>query len=268
MEQSARQRHPFRASYSHKYKNISNKWGFVMSKIACSSVVIVHPSQLFSDALAGVVTNSPLKLECVSSDIDDLPFEKISGSPLFVVGGRTPGHLADNVRNIKECLCCSRIIAIGSTSEPHVVLMALEAGADGYLHEEMTSATLIMALELVLRGETVLPSVVVSLLAEYIDKSQVAVANLLRPNGVELPFVSPEEIKRAYPVLSTRQTTILQALIDGTPNKVIAQHLKLSEATVKLHVKAVLRKINVSNRTQAAVWGIKHSNTNIPLQRG
>jgi len=210
-----------------------------------------------------MVTTAPIKLQHVSTDIDDIPFEKISGSPLFIVGGRTPGHLADNVRNIKECLCCSRIVAIGGTSEPHVVLMVLEAGAGGYLHEEMTAETSIMALELVLRGETVLPSGIVSLLVEYgAAKSQVTVASAPRRNEAELPFIPPEEIKQNDPGLSKRQTAILQALIEGTPNKVIAEQLKLSEATVKLHVKAVLRKIHVSNRTQAAVWGIKQaSNT-------
>jgi two-component system nitrate/nitrite response regulator NarL len=231
-----------------------------MSEIPYSSVVIVHPSRLFSEALAGIVTNAPLKLEYVSTDIDGIPFEKISRPPLFIVGGRTPSHLADNVRNIKQCLCCSRIIALGDTSEPHVVLMALEAGAGGYLHEEMTLETFIMALELVLRGETVLPSVIVSLLAGNVAaKSQVTVANAPRRNEAELPFISLEEIKGNEPGLSTRQTAILQALVDGSPNKVIAQQLRLSEATVKLHVKAVLRKINVRNRTQAAVWAIKQA---------
>jgi two-component system nitrate/nitrite response regulator NarL len=231
--------------------------------------VIVHPSRLFSEALSSVVTNAPLKLEYISTDIDGIPFEKISRPPLFIVGGRTPSHLADNVRNIKQCLWCSRIVAIGHTSEPHVVLMALEAGAGGYLHEEMTSETLIMALELMLRGETVLPSVVVSLLAGNVAaKSQVTVANAPRRDGPELLFISLKEIKRNDPGLSTRQTAILQALIDGTPNKVIAQQLKLSEATVKLHVKAVLRKINVRNRTQAAVWAIKRAQLHRPLLPG
>jgi len=251
-------------SYGHGYKNLSKKWASVMP--AYSSVLIVHPSRLFSEALAGILTTTPLKLEHVSTDIDSIPFKKISGSHLFIVGGRTPGHLADNVRIIKECLLCSRIVAIGSPTEPHVVLMALEAGAAGYLHEEMSTETLMMALELVLRGETVLPSVIVSFLAGYLPaKSQVTVANGLRPN--EVGFILPEKIKRDDPGLSTRQAAVLQALIDGTPNKVIARQLKLSEATVKLHVKEVLRKIHVSNRTQAAVWAIKRaSNSNILSQ--
>ena len=243
-------------------------WASVMAEIASTSVVIVHPSRLFSEALASIVTTVPLKLEYVSTDIDGIPFEKISRPPLFIVGGRTPSRLADNVRNIKQCLCCSRIIAIGDTSEPHLVLIALEAGAGGYLHEEMTAETLIMALELVLRGETVLPFVVVSLLAGNVAaKSLVTVASAPTANGTELPFLSLEEIKRNDPGFSTRQTAILQALIEGTPNKVIAHQLKLSVATVKLHVKAVLRKINVTNRTQAAVWAIKQvSNTNTSSQ--
>ena len=239
-----------------------------MSEMACSSIVIVHPSRLFSEALADVVNTAPLKLEYVATDVDCVPFGMLSSIPLFIVGGRTPSHLADNVRKIKECLCCSRIVAIGRTSELHVVLMAIEAGAVGYLHEEMTTKTLIMALELVLQGETVLPSVVVSLLAEYAAaKSQVTVANAPTRNGAELPFI-PEEIKRNDAGFSKRQTAILQALIDGRPNKVIAQQLKLSEATVKLHVKAVLRKIQVSNRTQAAVWAIKRAQCHRPLLPG
>jgi two-component system nitrate/nitrite response regulator NarL len=234
---------------------------------AYSSVLIVHPSRLFSETLASVLSTTPMKLEHVSTDVDSIPFKKISGSPLFIVGGRTPGDLADNVRLIKECLWRSRIVAIGGPTEPHVVLMALEAGAAGYLHEEMTTETLIMALELVLRGETVLPPVVVSLLARYrAAKSQVTVANGLRRN--EVGFILPEEIKQNDPRLSTRQAAVLQALIDGIPNKVIARQLNVSEATVKLHVKEVLRKIHVSNLTQAAVWAIKRaSNTNI-LSKG
>jgi two-component system nitrate/nitrite response regulator NarL len=108
----------------------------------------------------------------------------------------------------------------------------------------------------------------VSLLAGYgAAKSHVTLANAPKRNGAELCFISLEEVKRTDPALSTRQAAILQALIDGTPNKVIAQQLKLSEATVKLHVKAVLRKINVRNRTQAAVWAIKHaSNTSASSQ--
>ena len=57
--------------------------------------------------------------------------------------------------------------------------------------------------------------------------------------------------------LSEREIEILRCLILGYANKVISRRLDISEATVKVHVKAILRKLRVSNRTQAAIWAVK-----------
>ena len=61
------------------------------------------------------------------------------------------------------------------------------------------------------------------------------------------------------PALSPRQLVILRHLISGDSNKSIARKVLLSEATVKVHVKTILRKIRVHNRTQAAIWALNHS---------
>ena len=58
--------------------------------------------------------------------------------------------------------------------------------------------------------------------------------------------------------LSAREAEILRCIRSGASNKVIARELDVAEATVKVHVKSVLRKIEVSNRTQAAIWAIEH----------
>src|SRR3546814_10958017 len=58
--------------------------------------------------------------------------------------------------------------------------------------------------------------------------------------------------------LSDRELEILRWLIMGCPNKVISKRMDISEATVKVHVKAVLRKLRVKNRTQAAIWAANH----------
>ena len=50
----------------------------------------------------------------------------------------------------------------------------------------------------------------------------------------------------------------MQCLMQGAPNKIIARQLDVAEATVKVHVKAILRKIQVANRTQAAMWAVEH----------
>ena len=49
---------------------------------------------------------------------------------------------------------------------------------------------------------------------------------------------------------------MLQCLVDGSPNKTIARKLSISDATVKVHVKNILRKVRAANRTQAAIWAL------------
>jgi two-component system nitrate/nitrite response regulator NarL len=60
------------------------------------------------------------------------------------------------------------------------------------------------------------------------------------------------------PHLSPREKAILSCLIEGNSNKCIARKIDIAEATVKVHVKAILRKIRVQNRTQAAIWGMNN----------
>jgi two-component system nitrate/nitrite response regulator NarL len=52
--------------------------------------------------------------------------------------------------------------------------------------------------------------------------------------------------------------SVLQCLLNGEPNKVIANRLNITEATIKVHLKSVLRKIKATNRTQAAIWAYGH----------
>ena len=58
--------------------------------------------------------------------------------------------------------------------------------------------------------------------------------------------------------LSPREMQILRHLLDGDSNKLIGKHLDITEATVKVHLKSLLRKIGVANRTQAAIWAMNN----------
>ena len=60
------------------------------------------------------------------------------------------------------------------------------------------------------------------------------------------------------PQLSPREKSILRCLMEGDFNKCIARKIDIAEATVKVHVKAILRKIRVQNRTQAAIWAMNN----------
>jgi len=63
---------------------------------------------------------------------------------------------------------------------------------------------------------------------------------------------------RKLPKLSERENQILDGLVKGHANKVIARTCDITEATVKVHMKSILRKIRVGNRTQAAIWALEN----------
>ena len=119
--------------------------------------------------------------------------------------------------------------------------IAVEGGANALLPKDISADALHYSLELVLLGEQIFPTL----------------QSLLKPrtpSGGDLPMMTSRQV-----TLSTRERQILACLVDGQPNKTIARNLNMAEATVKVHLKALLRKIDAQNRTQAAIWGMNNS---------
>jgi two-component system nitrate/nitrite response regulator NarL len=79
--------------------------------------------------------------------------------------------------------------------------------------------------------------------------------------GVAVGGHVTERSGRNLPKLSSREWQILDGLVKGNANKVIARDCNITEATVKVHMKSILRKIRVGNRTQAAVWALANGST-------
>ncbi|MFM2043199.1 MAG: hypothetical protein RLY86_1775 [Pseudomonadota bacterium] len=127
---------------------------------------------------------------------------------------------------------------------------AIQAGADGILMKDISVEALAQSMRLVLAGEKVFPTRLASLLV-----------------GGRLPAPMPDDRDRGLSRgpgrgdrsgLSRREMQILRHLVTGESNKSIAGSLNITEATVKVHLKTLLRKINASNRTQAAIWALNH----------
>jgi two-component system nitrate/nitrite response regulator NarL len=108
---------------------------------------------------------------------------------------------------------------------------------------------LIRSLELVMLGEIVLPpSLVLSAMEDLSYRGGYLGGCLNEQEGCDLKGRK----------LSNRESEILLCMKEGAPNKLIARKLNLSEATVKVHVKAILKKIGAMNRTQAALWAAQN----------
>ena len=146
----------------------------------------------------------------------------------------------DAIRQIAHAYPHARIAVLADQFEMERLIECFDAGVDGYIVKSMNCDPLITALRLVAMGEKVLPSQ----LAEVIGRHNFETAT----PGADLEH----EMDDAK--LSLRERDVLCCLMAGHSNKVIARELDVCEATVKVHVKAILRKLDVSNRTQAAMW--------------
>jgi two-component system nitrate/nitrite response regulator NarL len=150
------------------------------------------------------------------------------------------GSAADVVRSLKAVCPEARVVLLTGELDAGIMMKAIEAGADGFLMKDMSMEALAQSLRLVMMGETVFPSPLAALL----------ISGRLSGAAADLPA--------SYKGVSQREGQILRCLLNGNSNKVIANHLRITEATVKVHLKSLLRKINVSNRTQAAIWGLNN----------
>ena len=112
----------------------------------------------------------------------------------------------------------------------------------------------IKSIELVAMGETVFPP---AFLSFALDSKTDLGRKATQPDESERAvFVTTEDTVASQ--LSPREKSILRCLIEGDSNKSIARKIDIAEATVKVHVKAILRKVRVQNRTQAAIWATNH----------
>ena len=162
---------------------------------------------------------------------------------LFIVDKPDDVHEIDgDIRRLKSLSGDVRLVVLAESMAADQVVGSFAAGVDGYLLGDIPPEALCESLRLVMLGEKVFPSRLVTLLA---GKSWAA-HSAARPNANGEGFLSEREVE------------IVSRLTDGMPNKVIASELTITEATVKVHLKSIMKKLGVSNRTQAAIWAINN----------
>lgn len=174
---------------------------------------------------------------------------------LIVESGGDPRAMTSQIEVFKRQRPDGRVAVLADQYVLPWVLSAFRAGANAYLLKALTSDAFIKALELVMLGETILPSELLAFMdnpAQPLEdhgamRLDIRTDAALQPDALELPK------------LSSREEYILRYIGEGYPNKLIARKMGIAEGTVKVHVKAILRKIRVGNRTQAAIWLMNNS---------
>jgi DNA-binding NarL/FixJ family response regulator len=142
---------------------------------------------------------------------------------------------------IREELPDTRIIMLTVSEQDEDLFAAIKAGARGYLLKSVEPDHLLKAIDLLMKGEAVIPHNMASkLLTEFSVMAK-------QP-------VSKADSSGDFQPLTNREKEILQTLSGGATNKEIGNALNISEHTVKIHLKNILKKLHVNNRIQAAVY--------------
>jgi two-component system, NarL family, nitrate/nitrite response regulator NarL len=165
---------------------------------------------------------------------------------LFIVDASPPSYrVLEIVMGLRRQNPNTRIVVLGDRFDLRFMRMGREAGVDLFILAGSAPKVLINLLELTLLGEKVLPRALFeSVLLEMMQL----------PASQMLPASAQDKHDPGHQKFSPRETTILQGLIGGETNKMIARDLDIAEGTIKVHIKSILRKIGATNRTQAAVW--------------
>jgi DNA-binding NarL/FixJ family response regulator len=227
------------------------------------ATILVGKSILLREGLARILHSANFRILASVSCVDDLLPSKLQPhQPLFLVvhTGDDFDAAVEQIELLRDQHPGGRIAIVADHYRLGELVSAFRAGANGYFVDIMTCDAFIKSLELVMMGETIFPPAFLSF--------------VLDPEGTLLGETAPrDENNQAMPIrtknpfapqLSTREKLILRCLIEGDSNKCIARKINIAEATVKVHVKAILRKIRVHNRTQAAIWGMNNETLTRP----
>lgn len=205
---------------------------------------LVNSSKLFGEGLASLLHETQFAIDRQFGGVAELEAAVMGEEPpqliLFVATSATTPFERD-IERLFALAPEARVVILANDLYPDRLTKCLGAGADGYLLKDLSSEALLQSLRLVMVGEKVFPT----------DLAAVIMKGM---NGE----TSRRPAVNAMQGLSERETQILQCLVRGDANKVIASRLNITEATVKVHLKSALRKINVANRTQAAIWALNN----------
>ncbi|EPC00174.1 transcriptional regulator [Litchfieldella anticariensis FP35 = DSM 16096] len=145
----------------------------------------------------------------------------------------------ETLKRLREANFAGRVVIFTVSDNEEDVIAALQAGADGYLLKDMEPDDMVRQLRQAALGRMVISENLTALLAAALRQQRSAPAT---------PDIHS---------LTQREREILRELAAGLSNKLIARKLDITEGTVKVHVKHLLKKLNLRSRVEAAVWAVQ-----------
>lgn len=162
---------------------------------------------------------------------------------LAMPGVRGSEHLAEVVERLPEV----PVIVLSGSEDPGLMKDLLSMGVQGFIPKAYSPEVMLSAVRLVLSGGVYVPPLLLQ------ERSDSAATQASTPAATQQPPSSDSLEERLRKLLTERQIDVLHLLSQGKPNKLIARDLGISEGTVKIHLAAIFRALNVRNRVEAVV---------------
>jgi DNA-binding NarL/FixJ family response regulator len=229
-------------------------------------------------------------VELISLDPDEahtrLVERAVCDMLIYSVGAPSPQEVFTEIQVLQTLRRETALAIVSDDENPATVLAAIRCGAQGYFSNSMPPDLALQALSFVLHGGTYFPPT--AILASQTLNAPAPIEYRQPDLSQEQPFLGPEQQTQAPPLgpedglyeqqsslfddkavsvpreqgfngarhapeFTERQYAVLVCLCQGDPNKVIGRKLGMTETTVKVHVREIMRKLGLSNRTQVAI---------------
>jgi two-component system, NarL family, nitrate/nitrite response regulator NarL len=205
---------------------------------AIAHVKIISENELIREGIKRIISEEGIETSsAVTVDLQevvDLP------NYVFLVESDQEKDGLEICKYLRANASSSRIVLMCADFTIDSVRRGFEDGVNGFITRKTGYSALMCKLSLIVAGEKVLP----------VSHLEAMLSAAPTPTGLQTEHLSDGA------TLSEREIGILECLVNGDANKMISRRLNIAEPTVKVHVKSILRKLQLSNRTQAAIWAI------------
>ena len=205
-------------------------------------VLIIDDHALFRVGLQGLLEQRGIEVaDAVASGIEGIERAKELQPDIVLLDLRMPdmGGL-DVLQKLRETESSIPVVMLTTSNEEADLIKSLRSGAQGYLLKDMEPDELVSALRDIENGKNVVAQDLTDALARMVQGD-----------------TNVDDDEGPFSELTPREMEILCLLAEGQSNKLIARNLGISDGTVKLHVKAILRKLGIHSRVEAAVIAVE-----------
>jgi two-component system nitrate/nitrite response regulator NarL len=217
------------------------------------TTVLICQNILLRTGISHILSGTRFDITEQAGDLSTLSTPPEGVPVLFLIcDGRSPSDYGQAAKDLKDQYPHARVVALADNVDPQEIVQICKEGLDGFCTTTMDRHVIVKALELVMLGETFIPGSIGLSLLDQLRNGQTS------GSGHSVSLMPANDPAILMNKLSERESQILRCLTQGSSNKLIARELGVAEATVKVHIKAILRKVKAVNRTQAAMWAAGH----------